>query len=312
MPFDRPGVWLRCQLHAHTTRSDGEATPEALAEHYVRAGYDALAITDHWGLTLVEHPELVLVPGSELSATSTAGEEAEILALGISQLPARREQFPTLAEAARWTVEEGGVAFLCHPYWSGLVPEDYLGAPDLSGLEVWNAGSELLHGNGLSAVHWDDVLHRGARCTGIATDDSHYPGDDSRLAWTTVRARERSAAAIVDALRDGAFYASTGPEIEDVRVVEGGAVEVRCSPAAAVRLRSGPWDGCAVNAGRHAMDWRGRPLARTADGLVVGARFDPPEFWAWGRVEVVAPDGGRAWGNPFPLPRHDGGADDAR
>lgn len=310
MPFDRPGVWLRCQLHAHTTRSDGESTVEGLVEHYARARYDVLAITDHWELTRAEHAEVVLVPASELSARTAAGGEADVLAYGIETLPEPREEFPSIAEAARWIVGAGGVAFLAHPYWSGLVPDDYLGAPDLAGLEVWNAGSELNHGNGLSAVHWDDVLHRGARCTGIATDDSHYPGYDSRLAWTWVRAAERTPAAVVAALREGAFYASYGPSIEDVRVVDGG-VEVACSPARSVLLRSGPWDGCTVHADRLAMDWRGRAVERTADGLVVRARFELPEWWAWGRVEVVAPDGSRAWSNPFPLPRPTEGGTDA-
>ena len=46
-PFNRDGEWLRCQLHSHTTNSDGEATPDGLVEHYARAGFDVLAITDH-------------------------------------------------------------------------------------------------------------------------------------------------------------------------------------------------------------------------------------------------------------------------
>ena len=49
--FAREGEWLRCALHAHSTRSDGELAPDALAAHYARAGYDVLAITDHWRRT---------------------------------------------------------------------------------------------------------------------------------------------------------------------------------------------------------------------------------------------------------------------
>ena len=67
-PFGRPGSWLRCQFHAHTTNSDGEATPEGLADHYARAGFDVLAITDHWHVT--EHPSdrILVIGSSELSA----------------------------------------------------------------------------------------------------------------------------------------------------------------------------------------------------------------------------------------------------
>ncbi len=52
-PFDAPGLWLRCALHAHTTNSDGELAPDLLVRHYEWAGYDVLAITDHWVRTAV-------------------------------------------------------------------------------------------------------------------------------------------------------------------------------------------------------------------------------------------------------------------
>ena len=164
-----------------------------------------------------------------------------------------------------------------------------------------NGGSELLQGNGLSAVHWDDILQRGGACLGIATDDSHYAGQDSRLAWTMVRAPERSREAILAALRSGSFYGSTGAAIETVEVHEDGHVDVRCSPAKAVTLRSGRWDGCRVNAGPLEMNWRGSAVERTAQGALTAVRFDPPEFERWGRVEVLGVDGGLAWSNPFPV-----------
>ena len=47
-PFEGDGVWLRCALHAHTTNSDGEMAPDMLVRHYEWAGFDVLAITDHW------------------------------------------------------------------------------------------------------------------------------------------------------------------------------------------------------------------------------------------------------------------------
>jgi predicted metal-dependent phosphoesterase TrpH len=47
-PFEGDGVWLRSALHAHTTNSDGEMAPEMLVRHYEWAGFDVLAITDHW------------------------------------------------------------------------------------------------------------------------------------------------------------------------------------------------------------------------------------------------------------------------
>ena len=299
-PFNRDGEWLRCQLHSHTTNSDGEATPDGLVEHYVRAGFDVLAITDHWHITTAAHDDLLLIPSSELSAKleGRGDFDADVLAYGIDVLPEPREEFPSIAAAADWIVAQGGVAYLAHPYWSGLRAEDYLEAPKLSGIEVMNAGSDLLQGNGLSAVHWDDILHRGATCLGIATDDSHYAGQDSRLAWTMVAAPERSRDAVLAALRDGDFYATSGAALLGIEVDAGG-IEVRCGPARSVTVRSGPWDGCRVDARPLAMNWRGRVLDRRHDGAITRARFEPPEYWKWGRVEVVSVEGATAWSNPF-------------
>jgi hypothetical protein len=294
------GTWLRCQLHSHTTNSDGDASPDELCRHYAEAGFDVLAVTDHWHVTAPDHPGLTVVPASELSshAPGPVGE-AEALALGVAALPEPRAAFPSIEAMAAWIVREGGVPFLCHPYWSGLDPDDIAAAPSLAGIEVWNGGSELLQGNGLSAVHWDDLLHRGCGLFGIATDDCHTPGQDSGLGWTWVLAADRSPGAVVAALRCGDFYGSTGPRLLGIEIEEG-AVVVRCSPARSVRLRSGPWDGCSVNAGR--AGYRGRAVELAGDGLVTAARFELPEFWRWGRVEVDDREGGRAWSNAFPLP----------
>ena len=150
-------------------------------------------------------------------------------------------------------------------------------------------------------MHWDDALQRGRLLTGIATDDCHSPGQDSGFGWTWVLAEERSASAVVDALRRGRCYGSAGPRLLDV-VVDEEAVVVRCSPARSVRLRSGPWDGCGVNADPAMGNWRGEALERDAAGLLTGARFEFPEFWRWARVEVEDERGRRAWSNAFRLP----------
>lgn len=301
-PADGDGVWLRCQLHAHTTGSDGDASPQELCDHYADAGFDVLAITDHWRVTRHRHDRLVLVPATELSCRAPVPSgEAEALALGVPELPVPREPFESIEAMAAWIAGRGGAAYLCHPYWSGLGPADVVAAPSLHGIEVWNGSAEVLQGNGLSTVHWDGALHEGAAVAGIATDDCHSPGADSRVGWTWVHAAERSAEAVVEALRGGEAYGSAGPRILAVEVEDDGVL-VRSSPARAVRLRSGPWDGCGVNADPDHGAWRGSVTARDEAGLVTAARFDRPELWRWARVEVEDARGRRAWGNPFALP----------
>src|SRR2546430_12516449 len=251
-PFEGDGVWLRCALHAHTTNSDGEMSPDMLVRHYEWAGFDVLAITDHWVRTVERSTRKVLViPSTELNATCGGPEEdAHVLALGVQADPDPPDEgFAPLAEVVAWITENGGVPYLAHTYWSGLRTEQWWDCPGLYGIEVWNSGCELELGRGDSSIHWDEALERGRPFFALAADDSHHPGYDSGFASTWVRAKEKTQEAVLDALRTGMFYGSTGPEIRDIEVSEGDVV-VRCSPARSVTLYSGRWRGARANAGR--------------------------------------------------------------
>lgn len=301
-----PGVWLRCQLHCHTTNSDGDASPGELLDGYAELGFDAVAITDHWHVTRHESARLVTIPGSELSSRSASPTgEAEALAIGVDRLPDPREAFESLDAMVRWIAGHGGFPVVCHPYWSGMEPAEIAGAAPVAAIEVWNGSSQLLQGNGLATVHWDAVSHAGRLAAGIATDDCHTPPADSGLGWTWVLAAERTPAAVVAALRAGRCYGSNGPRILGIDV-EDDAVRVRCSPARTVWLRSGPWDGCAAHADGRG-DWRGAAVAVDDAGLLTEARLAYPEYWRWARVEVEDADGRCAWAPPFRLPGEEPG-----
>ncbi len=110
-------------------------------------------------------------------------------------------------------------------------------------------------------MHWDELLDAGRPCFALATDDSHHPGFDSDLAWTWVRA-ERTQEAVLEALRTGCFYGTTGPRIADV-VVGDGAVEVRCDPCRSVTVVFGVSSGAAVHAGRLGYRYGGEILEAT-------------------------------------------------
>jgi hypothetical protein len=301
-PFAEPGAWLRCALHAHTTNSDGDLTPSLLVSHYERAGFDVLAITDHWVRTAEPSTEgLLVLPATELDASmGEAGREAHVLGYGIESDPVEPgSEFPSLSETVSWIEGAGGVPYLAHPYWSGLRVEEFAGCDGLLGLEVYNAGCELEVGRGFAGVHWDDALETDGRVWfGIAADDSHHPGLDSSLAWTWLKASDRTPEAVLGALRAGAFYSSTGPAIEEL-TVEDGVVELRTTPARSVVLMTGRTRGASVNAGRSGYSYRGEVLGRGEDGGITAARLSAPRQAPYGRIEVTDENGGRAWTNPL-------------
>jgi hypothetical protein len=303
-PWSRDGDWLRCALHAHTTASDGELPPEALAAHYERAGYDVLATTDHWHVTDVPSTErLLVIPSVELNCVLPGARDGHVLGFGLAATPDELRElaggYPELDETGRWIRDRGGVAYLAHPYWTGVVPGT-LELPDsVTGIEVYNAGCELEVGRGLASVHWDELLEAGRLCPAIATDDSHHPGFDSDHAWTWVRS-ERAAGAVLAALAGGAFYGSAGPLLHEVRR-DGDAVLVRCSPCRSVTLLSGKSIGAAVNAGRLGYRHAAEVLDADVAGLVVAARLTVPPAARHVRVEVTDTAGRKAWANPLPL-----------
>jgi hypothetical protein len=300
-PFEADGEWLRCALHAHTTNSDGELAPERLALHYERAGYDVLCITDHWVRTELKRPvgRITVLPGTELNASvGTDGRDAHVLALGVASNPLEPgATFPTLPETVAWIAENGGLAFLAHPYWSGVHTEDFVDCPGLLGLEVYNAGCELEIGRGLSATHWDEALEASQPLLALATDDSHLPGFDSGFASVWLRADDRGPAAVLDAIRRGRFYSSTGPRIEAVELDDEG-VTIRCTPAASVALVSMRMFGARVNAGRMGYASRGRIVCEEGGGIVE-ARLERWSSLPYGRVEVKDAVGATAWTNPL-------------
>jgi hypothetical protein len=301
-PWASEGEWLRCALHAHTTESDGELPPDMLARHYERAGYDVLAVTDHWRRTEAKAERMLVVPSVELNCILPGARDGHVLGYGVTcepgELASLAEEYGDLARTADWIEEHGGVAYLAHPYWTGVTPGTLELPPNVVGIEVFNAGCELEIGRGLSVVHWDELAEAGRLCPAIASDDSHHPGFDSDFAWTWVRAAERSAGAVLAALAAGTFYSSAGPRLEDVRR-EGDAVLVSCSPCRAVTLVSGKSIGSSVNAGRLGYVYRGRVLETDDAGLVVRATLEVPPAARHVRVEITDAVGRKAWANPF-------------
>jgi len=314
--WDDEGIWLKAALHTHTSDTDGELPPRAVAEHYEWAGFDVLAITDHWTLTSVPSSDhLLVITGAELAVDPLGeGRYTEILAIGIDEIPEDPggdrayweridnydfKTFPDLSTAAAFITGQGGAAFVAHPYWSGLPPEVILNAEGLTGLELFNASSERENGRGDSSYIWDLALEAGRSLSAIATDDSHYPLFDVGDAWTMVRAADRSRDAVLDSLRAGQTYASNGPVLHDVRR-DGDRIEVRCSPCVSVCLQTRYQEGWAVRADHRGRQEGARILQRSDTGAVVHAEFRPP-IADLPFVRVVATDaqGRRAWTNPL-------------
>ena len=226
------------RLAVHTSNTDGEEPPQRVISRYEEAGWDVVFVTDHWAITEQASTRgMLTIAGrsSKPSSPSGGGRTCHVLALGVATIPdgpavRGRGSFADLNSAAAWIHSKGGVAFLAHPYCSGVEPQTFLDAHDVLGIEVFNAGYEIESGCGHAEWFRDAALGAGRPCLTIATDDSHE-GPDCLNAWTMVRAAERSREGVVEALRKGRFYASAGPTIYDARRR---GIRSRCTPSGAI------------------------------------------------------------------------------
>jgi hypothetical protein len=190
----------------HTVYSDGSGTHADIAAAALRAGIDAVIVTDHnvlvQGLTDYHqngnHRVLVIV-GEEVHDQSLHPQKNHLLVFG-----AMREVSTVASNSQRLidTVQEaGGLAFLAHP----VDPEaPAFGETDISwenwdvhgfnGLELWNAMSEFksklkskLHGIYYAfnprliasgpfdetLSKWDELLESGRKIVAIGGSDAH-------------------------------------------------------------------------------------------------------------------------------------------
>ncbi|WP_147106973.1 PHP domain-containing protein [Tateyamaria sp. syn59] len=298
--FSARGRFWRGNLHTHSTRSDGVLEPEEVCRRYKAAGYDFIALTDHF-IGLYDYPIVDTVPFRDADFTTILGAEIHsgamengelwhILAVGLPAdfapshspdfMPVdEQENGPTLAQRAR---DAGAYVAIAHPEWGGLSLADARSLEAAHAIEVYNHGCQVGADRAEGFWHLDRLLEDGRRLWLCANDDAHFSEPDHFGGWTMVKAEENTPGALLAALKQGHSYASTGPEIHDVIWGEE-EVTVECSAAASVIVQG---KGCAAVA-KH-----GESMTRVTIPL---ARF---VYSPWLRLTVVDRAGKRAWTNP--------------
>ena len=288
-PFSIDGQWYKGNLHTHTTVSDGELTPQETIRVYAEGDYDFLALTDHDAVCSYDGLDphgLTLITGCELAASrGNLGQMLHVIALDLDtvpQLPAHLD-FPELVAAISAQCE---LCFIGHPFWSLVEASELLDVRGHVGIEVCNAMCQGC-GRGPSEMVWDILLAHGKHLWGFAVDDAHH-SQDYRQGWVWARSPNNSPTAIINALKEGHFYASNGPRIYDV-AVEGEQVWVRCSPCQQIAVvEAGPSEGYSTD----------RLAAQTPFEEIRLPHHLPARSF---RVEVVDDQGRKAWSNPvFP------------
>ncbi len=228
-----PKHWYKAQLHTHSPCYGGwgncqSGSPNWKAEFYEAqvtladfiqfhkdAGYDIVAVSDYGIVTDTSEfrtGEFLTIPNSELTSV-----ERHLNAIGVTRQPVlKNDDFQAGVDTIR---AAGGIVQINHPN-----NPKQLTAQEIVALEPHTEPllMEVLSSWGLGARNnwisvWDGVLSSGRQLYATGTSDWHGEANEINRAWIMVRAENLDYAKVMDALRNGEFYATTGPLINDIR-----------------------------------------------------------------------------------------------
>ena len=213
----RDGIWLKGNLHTHTTESfDGEIAPEHAIEQYKRMGYDYLSITDH--------NRKYTPPAQNSVIIQLAGIEVDFdgrYHIGvIHHNPECIVDDPTLSaqELIDRNTKNECLVILYHPNWTlkeHYTKEDLKTFRNYTGIEIYNSKIERLEGSALATDKWDYLLSARIKVLGFATQDSHQPSD-YKDCCTVVRSVIPDSVSVLEALKSGNSYCYYGVDISDL------------------------------------------------------------------------------------------------
>ena len=157
----------------------------------------------------------------------------------------------------------------------------------MNNLEIYNNACVRMGYPDINGDVYDEMLRGGKRLFCVAADDNHSPVDrlhaDMFGSFTMFRTSGLSHAEIMTAFERGDFYASTGPEIDQLYIEDGKLCVTTRGPVQKIRM---------LTCNRHT------GVAYNDDGTPINGA----EFWLHGddvyvRLEIFGTDGTMAWTN---------------
>lgn len=299
--FEGGNKMLKGALHCHTTRSDGDLSPEDTMALHKEHGYDFMAITDHRRYNRISYlPEsgITVIPAMEYDAGICDGGEGgfrcfHTVVMGYDNDEngiAHEERFESGKVKDQFEFQKylddfhakNNITFYCHPEWSSTPARLFDKMKGQFAMEVWNSGCVIENDMDKDAPYWDEILGQGVKIFGVATDDGHKAHQHC-CGWVMVNA-ENSVTAILNALQEGRFYSSTGAVIKDFYVKDD-EVFVECDPCKRVCFK----------ADRHPT----RVIDSKNGELMTAVSMKLHDDWDYIRVEIFDENGKCAWSNPI-------------
>ena len=298
--------FYKANLHNHSTASDGRLTPEEIKEEYMKRGYSIVAFTDHGVLVPQSHltdDKFLALSGFEIGCAEYK--------FGDPRYPIRKNcdigiicptpLFPKTKYEGIWikydsdtindimkTYRDAGCFVIHnHPDWSLERYPDYMKFEYMHATEIFNYSSYI--GGYINPTEHvlDDMLSKGLHVFAVAADDNHDKKEleDSFGAWCVINAEALEYGTVMDALFDGSFYSSRGPEIRELYLDDEGVLHAETSDAEMIAFITGS---------------KMRSANRSKDGIPVNsASYTLKPEMRYVRVVVTDFNGKCAYSNPI-------------
>lgn len=250
------GSFYKANLHSHTVLSDGHWSAEQTKQEYQKRGYSVVAYTDHRYYKYhknLQDDSFIPIAAFEADLNDKIDENLgfqRVKTYHINyydtcpekhadykapQPPQAYGDMKQLNAFIEQRAQEGFIACYNHPRWSLQSFEDYRDIKGVFAMEIYNNGCEHDGLYGYEPQAYDEILRQGTRLFCLATDDNHntYPADnplcDSFGGITMLKMPSLSYQNVITALKNGNFYATTGPQIHSL-YIEDNKVYLTCSP----------------------------------------------------------------------------------
>ena len=236
--------WFKGNIHTHTTKSDGDEDPIKVAQWYKEHEYDFLVLTDHNHRTILDYDKNttysdlpLMIPGEEVTISIQNGDittPVHINGIGINRLvePIDATGVVATIQANVDSIKEaGGIASINHPnYKWAYTIQQLVQVNGATSIEIFNGVPDTnVYGSKSKPSCeqiWDGILSAGKLIYGVATDDSHHYHDFSHTmanpgkGWICVQAESLTQSEIINSIKAGTFYSSTGVFIKELDILE--------------------------------------------------------------------------------------------
>lgn len=305
-----PG-YFKGAIHFHTTWSDGDKTPEKVIACYRKCGYQFAIWSEHdiyIRTNKFDAPDFITIGGMERGGLNPQWDENDNIGFHFGCIedetaevserykhmaefdyPQKWEGHQSVTECINRMKEHGNLVVLNHPEWHMTAFDEVL-KEDYFAIEIFNYATEWSTASSYGTAYLDYALQNGKKVFLTASDDAHDFDEtlmtkDFHGGWIVVNGASLDKRNIISNMKKGNYYASSGPEIYDIRILDG-MLKIKCSPCKFIMFKSWP------ERSEFLCDRRGNaPLTEAVQEIKPHMKYI--------RAECIDFEGKVAWSNPI-------------